>query len=69
MVAPIQRSIVPDDPMRTTRIWYTRLKSSSIFCFNQLAKEFELNFLVSARLRLTIASLLWMSQKDNESLA
>ncbi|RZS11792.1 hypothetical protein BHM03_00043154 [Ensete ventricosum] len=44
---------VPDDPMRTTRIWYTRLKSSSIFCFNQLAKEFELNFLVSARLRLS----------------
>ncbi|RWW33856.1 hypothetical protein GW17_00001409 [Ensete ventricosum] len=39
-----------------TRMWHSRLKPSSILCFDQLSKEFELNFLVIARPRPTAAS-------------
>ncbi|RWW07945.1 hypothetical protein GW17_00028649 [Ensete ventricosum] len=49
-----------------TRMWYSRLKPSSIFRFDQLAKEYELNFLASVRLKPTTTSLLGMSQKDDE---
>ncbi|RWV99156.1 hypothetical protein GW17_00037952 [Ensete ventricosum] len=38
-------------------MWYSWLKSSSIFCFDQLAKR-----------RPTVASLLGMSQKEDEPL-
>ncbi|RRT81363.1 hypothetical protein B296_00005203 [Ensete ventricosum] len=51
------------------RIWYNRLKSSLISSFDQLTKEFELNFLGSARPRPTAASLLDFSQGSEESLA
>ncbi|RWV76983.1 hypothetical protein GW17_00062255 [Ensete ventricosum] len=50
-------------------MWYNCLRPSSIFCFDQLAKEFELNVLTSARPRLATTSLLEMSQKDDELLA
>ncbi|RRT59929.1 hypothetical protein B296_00045411 [Ensete ventricosum] len=43
---------------RPTRIWYSRLRPSSISCFNQLVKEFELNFLASTRPKPTVTSLL-----------
>ncbi|RRT85928.1 hypothetical protein B296_00000369 [Ensete ventricosum] len=50
------------------RMWYNRLKSSSISSFDYLAKEFELNFMVSSRPRPTPASLLGLAQ-SNEPLA
>ncbi|RWW77842.1 hypothetical protein BHE74_00013957 [Ensete ventricosum] len=51
------------------RMWYSRLKSSSISSYNYLAKEFELNFMVSSRPRPTPASLLGLAQGSNEPLA
>ncbi|RWW00625.1 hypothetical protein GW17_00036405 [Ensete ventricosum] len=50
-------------------MWYCRLRPSSIFCFNQLAKEFELNFLANARPKSTVMSILGMNQKGDEPLA
>ncbi|RWV80923.1 hypothetical protein GW17_00057724 [Ensete ventricosum] len=50
-------------------MWYNRLRPSSIFYFNQLATEFELNFLANAQPRPTVTSLLGISQKDDEPLA
>ncbi|RZR72182.1 hypothetical protein BHM03_00011041 [Ensete ventricosum] len=47
-----------------TRMWYSRLRSSSASCYDQLAKEFELNFLARARPKPTATSLLGLSQKD-----
>ncbi|RRT38999.1 hypothetical protein B296_00045989 [Ensete ventricosum] len=51
------------------RIWYSRIKPSSISSFDQFAKEFELNFIASSCPRPTVASLLGLTQGNDEPLA
>ncbi|RWW59661.1 hypothetical protein BHE74_00033386 [Ensete ventricosum] len=54
---------------RPAQMWNSRLRPSSILCFEQLAKEFEMNFLASAHPKPTTTSLLKLSQKDDVPLA
>ncbi|RZR91513.1 hypothetical protein BHM03_00019637 [Ensete ventricosum] len=51
------------------RMWYSRIKPSSISSFDQFAKEFELNFIASSCPRPTAASLLGLTQGNDEPLA
>nr|XP_009392275.1 PREDICTED: uncharacterized protein LOC103978268 [Musa acuminata subsp. malaccensis] len=51
------------------RAWFSRLCQSSIASFDQFAKEFEQNFLTSARPQPSIAALLALSQHEEETLA
>ncbi|RWW62596.1 hypothetical protein BHE74_00030268 [Ensete ventricosum] len=51
------------------RMWYSRLKPSSISSFDHLVREFELNFIVSSHPRSTTASLLGLTQGSDEPLA
>ncbi|RRT77790.1 hypothetical protein B296_00024677 [Ensete ventricosum] len=53
----------------SVRMWYNRLKPSSISSFDHLAKEFKLNFMASSRPRPTAASLLGLAQGSDEPLA
>ncbi|RWW09169.1 hypothetical protein GW17_00027341, partial [Ensete ventricosum] len=50
------------------RGWYGRLPPSSSHSFDQLAREFKVNFLASAWPKPTTASLLGMRQKEDEHL-
>ncbi|RRT54637.1 hypothetical protein B296_00025496 [Ensete ventricosum] len=51
------------------RMWYSRLKLSSISSFDHFAKEFELNFIASSCPRSIVALLLGLTQGSNEPLA
>ncbi|RRT57080.1 hypothetical protein B296_00027580 [Ensete ventricosum] len=51
------------------RMWYSRLKPSSISSFDHFTKEFELNFMTNSRPRPIVASLLGLTQGSDEPLA
>ncbi|RRT58208.1 hypothetical protein B296_00018482 [Ensete ventricosum] len=51
------------------RMWYNRIKPTSISSFDQFAKDFELNFIASSCLRPTAISLLGLTQGNDEPLA
>ncbi|RRT75104.1 hypothetical protein B296_00011140 [Ensete ventricosum] len=51
------------------RMWYSRIKPFSISSFDQFAKEFKLNFITSSCPRSTAASLLGLTQGNDEPLA
>ncbi|RZS20764.1 hypothetical protein BHM03_00053318 [Ensete ventricosum] len=53
----------------SARMWYSRIKPFSISSFDQFAKEFELNFIASSCPRPTVASLLGLTQGNDEPLA
>ncbi|RRT36501.1 hypothetical protein B296_00025869 [Ensete ventricosum] len=53
----------------SAQMWYSRIKPFFISSFDQFAKEFERNFIASSYLRPTIASLLGLTQGNDEPLA
>ncbi|RRT78210.1 hypothetical protein B296_00019158 [Ensete ventricosum] len=55
--------VLPDHAPGLARIWYSRLKPLLVSSFDQLAKEFEFNFLVSVKPKPSAATLLGLSQR------
>ncbi|XP_064957829.1 uncharacterized protein LOC135608722 [Musa acuminata AAA Group] len=51
------------------RAWFSRLCPSSVSPFDKLTREFKQNFLTSVRPRPSMATLLTLSQRKDESLS
>ncbi|XP_065012841.1 uncharacterized protein LOC135641411 [Musa acuminata AAA Group] len=51
------------------RTWFSRLRQASVSSFKQLAEKFEQNFLANARPRPSMATLLTLSLREDESLS